>query len=55
MCNNGGVARAVDLAFEHFAVFGRDDGLVALLAVAIERADVPADVRRRFAELAATA
>jgi hypothetical protein len=55
LCRTGGVARAVDLAFEHFAVFGRDDGLVALLAVAIERADVPADVRRRFAELAATA
>jgi hypothetical protein len=54
LCGTGGVARAVDLAFEHFAAFGRDDGVVALLAVAVERPGVPDDVRRRFLELAAT-
>jgi hypothetical protein len=54
LCRSGGVARAVDLAFEHFAIFGRDDEVVDLLADAIEAAKVPEDVRRRFVELDAT-
>lgn len=54
LCRSGRVPRAVDLAFEHFAVFGRDDQVVALLAAAMAEAGVAADVRRRFAELEAT-
>ena len=51
LCDSGRVARAVDLAFEHFASFGRDDGVVGLLAEALDAAAVPQEVRRRFAEL----
>ena len=53
LCRSGAVPRAVDLAFEHFAVFGRDDQVVGILATAVAEAAVPAEVRRRFAELAA--
>lgn len=49
LCGVGAVARAVDLAFAHFADFGRDDEVVALLAGAVERAGD--DVRTRFAVL----
>jgi hypothetical protein len=45
----------VDLAFEHVALFGCDDRVVGLLAAAVAEAGVPPEVRRRFAELAATA
>jgi hypothetical protein len=51
LCRAGAAARAIDLAFEHLATFGRDDAVIALLAAAIERSDAPADVRRRFTEL----
>jgi hypothetical protein len=51
LCRSGAVAHAVDLAFEHFADFGRDEGLVGLLAEAIERTQPPEEVRRRFGEL----
>jgi hypothetical protein len=51
LCRAGAVARAVDLAFEHFAQFGRDDQIVVLLADAIERADVPDRIRRQLTEL----
>lgn len=51
---SGAVARAIDLAFEHFADFGRDDDIVDLLADAIEHTEAPEDVRRRFAELRAS-
>ena len=51
LCRSGAVARAIDLAFEHFADFGRDDEIARLLADAIEHAEAPDEVRRRFAEL----
>ncbi len=53
LCRSGGVARAVDLAFEHFATFGRDAEVVDLLGAALEQTVVPDDLLRRFAELAA--
>ncbi len=31
LCAAGQVARAVDLAFEHFATFGRDERVIDLL------------------------
>ena len=51
LCRSGTVSRAVDLAFEHFADFGRHDGVVDLLATVIEQAEAPEGVRHRFAEL----
>ena len=54
LCVAGAVARAVDLAFEHFAAFGPDDAIVALLAEAIEQAPDADHVARRFAELQAS-
>jgi hypothetical protein len=51
LCRSGAVARAIDLAFEHFACFGRDDDVIHLLAQAIERSDAGDRVRRRFTEL----
>jgi hypothetical protein len=51
LCRTGVAARAVDLAFEHFAVFGRDDAVLTLLAAAIEHTAPSDHVRRRFAEL----
>ena len=51
LCRSGGVARAIDLAFEHFASFGRDDYILGLLAAAIEQAEAPRSVRHRFNEL----
>ena len=51
LCRSGSLIRAIDLAFEHFADFGRDDDIVALLAGAIEHTAAPERVRRRFAEL----
>jgi hypothetical protein len=45
---------AVDLAFEHFAHFGRDDEIIELLALAIEHANAPGRSRQRFAELCAS-
>jgi hypothetical protein len=54
LCGAGAVARAIDLAFEHFARFGLSDDLVAVLTDALERTDAPAAVRERFAALCAT-
>jgi len=51
LCSAGAVARAIDLAFEHFAHFGRDDEIIDLLAQAIDVADVAARAQQRFAEL----
>ena len=51
MCVAGRVGRAVDLAFEHFASFGRDEAVIDLLAEAIGAVAVPQNVRRRFTEL----
>ncbi|MCU1352446.1 MAG: hypothetical protein JWM05_1655 [Acidimicrobiales bacterium] len=51
LCDSGALSRAIDLAFEHFADFGRDDDVLRLLGDAIERAAGPAGVRRRFADL----
>ena len=55
LCRQGAVARAVDLAFEHFAAFGRDDEIVQLLALALDH-DVDDEatsdeIGRRFADL----
>jgi hypothetical protein len=47
------VVRAIDLAFEHFARFGRDDEIIELLVQAMERVDVPGPGRQRLAELCA--
>jgi hypothetical protein len=51
LCRAGDVARAIDLAFEHFAQFGRDDDVVEVLGRAVDAAAVTDRVRRRFAEL----
>lgn len=51
LCHSGAVARAIDLAFEHFAAFGCDVDIVDMLADAIEHIEAPEGVRRRFAEL----
>ncbi len=53
LCSAGGVVRAIDLAFEHFAHFGRDDEIIDLLARAIEESGVDGCASRRFAELCA--
>ncbi|MEP7045872.1 MAG: hypothetical protein ABI949_04285 [Ilumatobacteraceae bacterium] len=54
LCSAGAVGRAIDLAFEHFVHFGRDDEVIGLLACAIDHSDASERVRRRFAELCAT-
>ncbi len=54
LCYAGAVARAIDLAFEHFAHFGRDDEIIDLLAHALEDTDVAGRARQRFAELCAS-
>ena len=52
LCGCGAVGRAIDLAFAHFADFGQDPEVVALLAGAVERAAAGDDhLHRRFAEL----
>ena len=53
LCRSGATIRAVDLAFEHFALFGWDDEIVDLLADAIDHGEAAAPARRRFAELRA--
>jgi hypothetical protein len=54
LCCAGAVVRAVDLAFEHFAHFGRDDKIIEMLTHALEDPDVAGCARRRFAELCAS-
>lgn len=51
LCSAGGVVRAIDLAFEHFAQFGRDEEIIALLAEAVEDAGVTGRARQQFDEL----
>ena len=51
LCRAGALSHAIDLAFEHFADFGHDGGVVTELADAIDHMKVSDDVRRRFAEL----
>jgi hypothetical protein len=51
LCDRGAVGRAVDLAFLHFADFGRDEQVLELIAAAIERTPAPAAIRRRFLDL----
>jgi hypothetical protein len=51
LCGAGAVARAIDLAFAHFADFGRDDAVLRLLAHAVEHLPADDDVRRRLADL----
>ena len=51
LCAAGGVARAIDLAFEHFAHFGRDEEIIELLARSIDETGIDGNVRRRFVEL----
>ena len=53
LCRSGALSHAIDLAFEHFADFGYDNGIVTELADAIDRMKVPDDICRRFAELRA--
>jgi hypothetical protein len=54
LCRSGSVVRAIDLAFDHFAYFGRDDDIIDLLADAIEHAQAADRARSRFAELRAS-
>jgi hypothetical protein len=54
LCSAGAVVRAIDLAFEHFVYFGRDDEIIGLLADAIEQTDCRERARQRFAELCAS-
>jgi len=53
LCDSGALVRAVDLAFEHFAVFGCDPDILGRLADAIERCGSPEVVLRRLDELRA--
>lgn len=54
LCRSGAVARAIDLAFEHFAHFGRDDDIIDLIAEAVDRLEAAERARHRFAELRAS-
>ena len=54
LCRAGSVARAVDLAFEHFARFGPDHEVIEVLAGAVGRGPPDARARRRLAELRAS-
>ena len=51
LCQSGHVARAVDLAFEHFATFGRDELVIGLLAHAVDHHHVGDAIRQRLADL----
>ena len=53
LCVAGMVGHAIDLAFEHFADFGRDDEIVDLLTDALDRIAVPRSTTARFQELCA--
>ena len=54
LCRSGAVVRAIDLAFEHFAHFGRDDEIIDLLAGAVENVETPERAHHRLAELRAS-
>jgi hypothetical protein len=51
LCAHGALARAIDLAFAHFADFGPDEAVLVALSAAIERTAAPPEVRRRFQDL----
>jgi hypothetical protein len=51
LCRTGSLSRAIDLAFTHFADFGRDDVVIAVLADTISSTSATPAVRRRLAEL----
>jgi hypothetical protein len=51
LCATGHVARAIDLAFEHFADFGPDAQLVATLTGFLELQSSSPAVRTRLSEL----
>jgi hypothetical protein len=53
LCTSGAVARALDLAFAHFADFGRNDDIVALLAEIVGRTERDDGLRARLEELSA--
>ena len=54
LCSTGGVTRAIDLAFEYFANFGREDEIIDLLACAVDNADDVGRARQRLADLCAS-
>ena len=56
LCRPGeaAVARAIDLAFQHFAEFGYDDDVVNLIIEAVRQVDAASDVGRRLDELRAS-
>lgn len=51
LCGTGAVARAVDLAHQHFADFGPDGEVLEMLAAWIDVAEVPDEVRRGLVDL----
>lgn len=53
LCRAAAFARAIDLAFEHFAQFGRDDEILDLLTDAIEQSVASPRVHERLTELRA--
>jgi hypothetical protein len=55
LCRTGDLARAIDLAFGHFADYGTDEDILTRLEAALEGAGVTALARRRFAELVGVA
>ena len=48
LCASGQVARAVDLAFEHFATFGRDEDILDILTEAVHHTAAGHVLRRRL-------
>jgi hypothetical protein len=48
LCRRGAIARAIDLAVEHFAAFGQDDSVVVLLEAACDCRSVGPEERRRL-------
>jgi hypothetical protein len=54
LCCAGAVTRAIDLAFEHFVQFGRDDEIIELLSRAVDYTEATGRARQRFAELCAS-
>ncbi len=51
LCRTGSLSRAIDLAFTHFADFGPDEVVLAVLADAVSAASTTPALRRRFSEL----
>jgi hypothetical protein len=53
LCRRGAVERAIDLAFEHMAVFGQDDSVVVLLEAACACGSARPELRERLDDLRA--